>query len=54
MEWIGRKTLVMYSSFYTVGIYQQQKTFKREAGALDLDFNKREKKSLEDFQMNPV
>ena len=34
----------MYSSFYTVGIYQQQKTFKREAGALDLDFNKRKKK----------
>lgn len=48
----GRKTLILLSTFYTVGVYQQEKTFEVQAGILDSDFNKAKKNSLEEFQIN--
>lgn len=48
----GRKTLILLSTFYTVGLYQQEKIFEVQAGILDSDFNKAKKNSLEEFQIN--
>lgn len=48
----GWKTLILLSTFYTIVVYQQEKTFEVQAGILDSDFNKAKKNSLEEFQIN--
>lgn len=47
----GRKTLILLSTFYTVGVYQQEKTFEVQAGILDSDFNKAKRTVWKNFKL---